>query len=100
MSENTSESGGAERRTGPSVSRDKWLLHARQKLAKGYVLILAGGDKRSANFYMPERGYEMCAYDVARTLVQSGEVVAAGEHPLGTRYRLAAPEEIPARKAR
>jgi len=88
MSENTSESGSSERRVGPTVSRDKWLLHARQKLARGYVLILAKGDKRRANFYLPEKGYEMCAYDVARALVSSGEVVPTGEHPLGTRYEL------------
>lgn len=90
MSENTSEAAGTERRVGPSVSRDKWLLHARQKLSRGYVLILADGAKRRANFYMPAKGYEMCAYDVARTLVVSGEVVATGAHPLGTRYELAA----------
>jgi hypothetical protein len=90
MAENTSEAAGSERRVGPTVSRDRWMLHARQKLSRGYVLILAGGDKRRANFYLPEKGYEMCAYDVARALVQSGEVVPTGEHPLGTRYELPA----------
>ncbi len=91
MSENTSDSNASGRRIGPSVSRDKWLAHARQKLARGYVLIVAAGGKRRANFYLPEKGYEMCAYDVARALVVSGEVVAAGEHPLGICYRLAPP---------
>ncbi len=89
--------GGGERRIGPSVSREKWFLHARTKLQRGYVLIVGKG-KRTANFYSREKGYEMCAFEVARALVSSGEVVASGEHHLGTVYTLstAAPAPPPA----
>lgn len=86
MLENANE-GVGERRTGPSVSREKWLNHARTKLQRGYVLIVGKG-RRTANFYSRDKGYEMCAFDVARTLVTSGELVVSGEHYLGTMYSL------------
>ncbi len=86
MVDNTNE-GTGERRIGPSVSRDKWLSHARTKLQRGYVLIVGNG-RRTANFYSRDKGYEMCAFDIARALVGSGEVVASGEHYLGTVYSL------------
>lgn len=85
----TANEGSGERRIGPSVSRDKWLSHARTKLQRGYVLIVGKG-KRTANFYSRDKGYEMCAFEVARALVSSGEVVASGDHHLGTVYTLAA----------
>ncbi len=95
MSENTPDaSGNSERRVGPSISRDKWGLHARQKLSKGYVLIVAA-EKRRANFWMAEKGYEMCAFDIARVLIASGDVVPTGEHHLGTVYELAEPYTPP-----
>lgn len=87
MLDQNKDANNAERRVGPTVSRDKWLLHARQKLAKGYVLIYTTGKKR-ANFWHRDRGYEMCAFEVARALIASGEVQAAGEHHLGTMYQL------------
>ena len=100
MSENAAESSNQERRVGPSVSRDKWAQHAKQKMARGYVLIVAA-DKRRANFWMREKGYEMCAYDIARALVASGDVVPTGEHHLGTIYELAAmPAPTPAKKSK
>lgn len=94
LSENAADSSNQERRVGPSVSRDKWSLHARQKLSKGYVLIVAA-DKRRANFWMREKGYEMCAFDVARALIASGDVIPTGEHHLGVVYELAAPYTPP-----
>ncbi len=94
MSENATDSSNQERRVGPSVSRDKWSLHARQKLSKGYVLIVAA-DKRRANFWMREKGYEMCAFDIARALIVSGDVIPTGEHHLGVIYELAAPYTPP-----
>lgn len=87
MLDQNKDANNAERRVGPTVSRDKWLLHARQKLAKGYVLIYTTGKKR-ANFWHRDRGYEMCAFEVARALIASGEVHAVGEHHLGTMYQL------------
>ena len=94
----TASEGSGERRIGPSVSRDKWLSHARAKLQRGYVLIVGKG-KRTANFYSREKGYEMCAFEVARALVNSGEIAATGEHHLGTIYTLVAmpPDVTPAR---
>lgn len=96
----TTAEGSGERRIGPSVSRDKWLNHARTKLQRGYVLIVGKG-KRTANFYSRDKGYEMCAFEVARALVGSGEVVASGEHHLGTVYTLVAipSEVVPSRPA-
>lgn len=95
MVENSNE-GAGERRIGPSVSRDKWLSHARTKLQRGYVLIVGNG-RRTANFYSRDKGYEMCAFDIARALVNSGEVLASGEHYLGTVYTLTdtAPPQMP-----
>lgn len=100
MSENTADQSSQERRVGPTVSRDKWYLHAKQKLARGYKLIVARDGKKRANFWTPEKGFEMCAYEVARALVLSGEVHAVGEHPLGTMYELVeAPAPPPKAKA-
>ena len=78
----------SERRAGPTVSKEKWLNHARTKLSRGYVLIL-GRQRRNANFYLRSKGFEMCPYHVAKHLVSQGLVVEAGQHPLGTMYRLA-----------
>lgn len=95
MSENTADSSSQERRVGPTVSRDKWYLHARQKLAKGYKLIVAKDGKKRANFWTAEKGFEMCAYEVARALVLSGELTPVGEHPLGLMYELVVPDAPP-----
>lgn len=95
MSENTADSSSQERRVGPTVSRDKWYLHARQKLAKGYKLIVAKDGKKRANFWTAEKGFEMCAFEVARALVQSGELTLVGEHPLGLMYELVVPDAPP-----
>ncbi|NEQ30346.1 MAG: hypothetical protein F6K04_04995 [Leptolyngbya sp. SIO4C5] len=81
----TSES--VERQVSPTVSKDKWILHARQKMAKGYVLIVSP-TRRTANFFMRGKGFEMCAFKVARTLIQLGMVEEAGTHRLGMMYRL------------
>ena len=99
MSENTTDQSSQERRVGPTVSRDKWYLHARQKLSKGYKLIVARDGKKRANFWTAEKGFEMCAFEVARALVLSGEVAHTGEHPLGNVYELIQ-TDAPAPKAK
>lgn len=76
-----------ERRTGPTVSKDKWVNHARAKMLRGYVLII-GNERRTANFYLAGKGYEMCPYNVAKQLVKEGLVTKAGDHNLGSVYRL------------
>ena len=86
--EPTSEREPQERRIGPTVSKDKWVNHAKNKLARGYVLIV-GQEKKNANFYSQEKGYEMCAYNVARQLIKDGLVRKVREHHLGEVYELA-----------
>lgn len=91
-----------ERRVGPTVSKEKWYNHARAKLAKGYVLIV-GQTRRSANFYLQGKGFEMCAYNVAKEMIKHGIVVEAGRHPLGLVYKPAddfLPTLPPVRKAK
>lgn len=85
--ESSSSSDYQERRVGPTVSKDKWVNHAKAKLSRGYVLII-GKQRRNANFYLRAKGFEMCPFNVAKQLVKDGIVVEAGEHPLGTMYRL------------
>lgn len=85
--ETSNERDNQERRTGPTVSKEKWVNHARAKLARGYVLIV-GTKRRSANFYLKNKGYEMCGYDVAKYLIKEGIVVESGAHSLGTVYSL------------
>lgn len=87
--ESTGDRDLQDRRVGPTVSKDKWANHARQKMLKGYVLIV-GTTRRTANFYSKEKGYEMCAYNVAKQLVKEGIVVKTGTHHLGDVYELAA----------
>lgn len=71
----------------PSVSRDRWLDHARKKLDKGYTLIVSE-TRRNANFYFPGKGYETCQHKTALLLIKQGIVKKAGKHHLGTMYRL------------
>ena len=92
--EASNDFGAVERTTAPTVSKEKWLHHARAKLARGYVLIV-GTERRVANFYQAGKGYEMCAYNVAKQLVKSGLVAPVRAHHLGTVYALqVAPEEL------
>jgi len=77
----------SEKRNAPTVSREKWRVHAISKLSKGYVIIV-GDKRRNANFYQPGKGYEMCAYNVAMQLIKEGVVVESHEHHLGTAYAL------------
>ena len=97
--ESAGSSNTEERRVGPTVSKDKWLTHARLKLSKGYVLIV-GKQKKTANFWLRSKGFEMCPHNVARNMIKDGLVVEAGEHPLGTIYKLAdeAPPPPPTRR--
>lgn len=76
-----------ERRIGPTVSKDKWIHHAKNKLARGYVLIV-GTRRRSANFYLRGKGYEMCPYDIAQAMIKQGLLVQTGQHHLGLIYEL------------
>jgi hypothetical protein len=85
-----------EQRTSPTVSKEKWANHARQKLLKGYVLIVSNS-KKSANFYLAGKGYEMCPFHIAKRLVKEGLVVENGTHYLGSVYTLSSalpPPEI------
>jgi hypothetical protein len=85
--ETTSERDYQDRRVGPTVSKDKWLNHAKSKLAKGYTLIV-GTNKKTANFYLKSKGFEACPYNVAKQLIKDGAVVEAGTHHLGIVYKL------------
>ena len=85
--EPTSERDTQERKIGPTVSKDKWVNHARNKLSRGYVLIV-GTERKNANFYSREKGYEMCAYNVARQMIKDGLVRKVKDHHLGEMYEL------------
>jgi hypothetical protein len=77
-----------EWRTQPSVSTEKWIAHAKKKLEKGYRLVVSKS-RKTANFYLPGKGYEMCDYKTARKLIEVGLVVEVQEHHLGMLYDLA-----------
>ena len=77
-----------EWRTQPSVSTEKWIAHAKRKLEKGYRLVVSR-ERRTANFYLPGKGYEMCDFKTARKLIELGLVVEVQEHHLGILYDLA-----------
>lgn len=85
--EPTSERDTQERKIGPTVSKDKWVNHARNKLQRGYVLIV-GTERKNANFYSKDKGYEMCAYNVARQMIKDGLVQKVRPHHLGDVYEL------------
>lgn len=85
--ETSSEREPQERKIGPTVSKDKWVNHAKNKLSRGYVLIV-GTQRKSANFHSQEKGYEMCAYNVARQLIKEGLVRKVRDHHLGEVYEL------------
>lgn len=87
---------GQEKRNAPTVSKEKWRAHALAKLSRGYFLIV-GTQRRSANFYLPGKGYEMCAYAVAQQLIREGALTEAGAHYLGTLYTLSAETAPPPR---
>ncbi|MDX1429488.1 MAG: hypothetical protein R3282_04325 [Rhodothermales bacterium] len=84
----TNSSDYQEVRAVPSVSRDRWLEHARKKLEKGYALIVSD-ERRNANFYMAGKGYETCPHKTAIQLIKQGVVKKAGKHHLGSMYFLA-----------
>lgn len=83
----TSDSFSPEVRISPSVSKEKWAVHAKTKLANGYILIVSDL-RRNANFFRAGKGYETCAYNVALQLVREGSVTKAYDHHLGTAYLL------------
>lgn len=88
--DSSSDQDAGERRIGPTVTKDRWVNHARQKLAKGYVLIVSAS-RKNANFYLPTKGYEMCAFDVAKKLIADGSIVKTRTHHLGDVYELSGP---------
>ncbi len=92
--ERDQEQSPQEKRNAPTVTKEKWRSHALAKLERGYVLIV-GTQRRTANFYQPGKGYEMCAYNVATQLIKEGSVVKAYDHHLGTAYGLAAGAKTP-----
>lgn len=89
-----SSSSSSEIRSSPTVSKEKWAMHARAKLLRGYVLIIANG-RRTASFYKEGRGFEPCPFKIAQALVEMGLVEEAGTHFLGTRYLLSAEAPTP-----
>lgn len=71
----------------PSVSREKWVRFAIQKMERGYILIISDA-RKNASFFMGGKGYEGCPYRAAKQLVLDGLVKEAGLHPLGRQYAL------------
>lgn len=71
----------------PSVSKDKWVRFAIQKMERGYALILSD-ERKSACFFMAGKGYEGCSFKVARQMIVDGILVESGSHPLGKLYIL------------
>jgi hypothetical protein len=71
----------------PSVSKDKWVRFAIQKMERGYVMILSD-ERKSACFFMSGKGYEGCSFKVARQMILDGLLVESGAHPLGKIYVL------------
>lgn len=96
--ESGAERESQERKVGPTVSKDKWINHAVNKLSRGYVLIV-GTEKKTANFHSKEKGYEMCAYNVARQLIRDGLVHKTRDHHLGEVYELIAAAPAPVKAA-
>lgn len=74
-------------RSAPTVTRDKWIAHACNKMAKGYSLIISP-TKRNASFFMRGKGYDPCPYVTAKRLLEMKLVEETGTHPLGKVYTL------------
>lgn len=74
-------------RSAPTVTRDKWIAHACNKMARGYSLIVSP-TKRNASFFMRGKGYDPCPYVTAKRLLEMQLVEESGTHPLGTVYTL------------
>lgn len=74
-------------RSAPTVTRDKWIAHACNKMAKGYSLIVSQ-TKRNATFFMRGKGYDPCPYVTAKRLLEMKLVEESGTHALGTVYTL------------
>ena len=94
MESSSSSSSSSEFRSSPTVSKEKWAMHARAKLLRGYVLIIADG-RRTASFFKEGRGFEPCPFKIAKALVEMGLVEEAGTHFLGTRYLLSSAAPAP-----
>ena len=65
-----SEDDGGFERVSRSIASDRQVHFAVEKLLAGYSLIVSD-DRRSAVFFRVGRGYEGCAFRVARTLIDA-----------------------------
>lgn len=94
MESSSGSSGSPEFRISPTVSKEKWAIHARAKLLKGYVLIVAR-ERKTASFFKEGRGFEPCPYKVAKALIELGMIEEAGNHFLGIKYVLSTGVPVP-----
>jgi len=94
MESSPSSSSSSEYRISPTVSKEKWAVHARAKLMKGYVLIVAR-ERRTASFFKEGRGFEPCPFKIAKALIEMGMIEEAGPHFLGTKYMLSSAMPAP-----
>jgi hypothetical protein len=94
MESSSGSSGSSEFRISPTVSKEKWAIHARAKLLKGYVLIVAR-ERKTASFFKEGRGFEPCPYKVAKALIELGMIEEAGNHFLGIKYVLSTGAPVP-----
>jgi hypothetical protein len=92
----SAEGEGGFDRVNRSTPTERQIRFATEKLMAGYSLIVSD-ERKSAVFFRTGKGYEGCAFRVARSLVTSGFAQSAGRHPLGTIY-LADPDRIQASK--
>ena len=74
-------------RSAPTVTRDKWIAHACNKMSKGYSLIVSP-TKRNATFFKRGKGYDPCPFVTAKRLLEMKLVEETGTHHLGTIYTL------------
>ena len=94
MESSSGSSGSPEFRISPTVSKEKWAIHARAKLLKGYILIVAR-ERKTASFFKEGRGFEPCPYKVAKALIELGMIEEAGNHFLGIKYVLSTGVPVP-----
>jgi hypothetical protein len=80
-------------RIGATASPEKWIVHAQQKLKKGYELVIPQGKKAA---YLQKRGKEEepCPYKVARKIITMGLVEVTYEDEDDTIYKLVGGVEV------
>ena len=87
MSKSTDD-GGFAPRVPPTVSKDKSLQLALNKLSRGWIIVL-GSKGKNANFFKPGKGFDPMLYSVAKKLIELDLIREDGSHFLGTKYVLA-----------